>query len=80
MAESEWITRKTRIEKQFMSFNPKWKIMPYQEGMGTYLSFHALKKYPTVKGKADYALFINGSLLCILDAMHTSANPQKEEI
>ena len=64
MTESEWITRKIRIDKQLKSLNPKWKIIPYQEGMDTsLLSCHAIKEYPTVNGPADFALFVNGDIL-----------------
>jgi len=77
MTESEWKTRKTRIDKQLKSLNPKWNIMPYNEGMDTsLLSCHAIEEYPTANGPADYALFVNGNLLGILEAKKVSVNPQ----
>jgi type I restriction enzyme R subunit len=77
MTESEWKTRKTRIDKQLKSLNPKWNIMPYKEGMETSsLSCHAIEEYPTSNGPADYALFVNGNLIGILEAKKVSVNPQ----
>jgi|ERR1035437_1230882 hypothetical protein len=35
MTESEWQTRKTRIDKQLLSLNPKWNIIPYKEEMNS---------------------------------------------
>src|SRR5271157_390333 len=77
MTDSEWKTRKTRIDKQLKSLNPKWNIMTYKEGMDTsLLSCHAIEEYPTSNGPADYALFVNGSLIGILEAKKVSVNPQ----
>ena len=33
MYESEWQTRKTRIDKQLRSLNPAWEIIPYTAGL-----------------------------------------------
>jgi hypothetical protein len=42
MKESEWITRKTRIDTRLTSLNPSWAIIPYTEGMDiTRLKAHA---------------------------------------
>jgi type I restriction enzyme R subunit len=77
MTESEWKTRKTRIDAQLKSLNPKWDIVQYKEGMDfPSLSRHAVEEYPTANGPADYALFVNGSLLGILEAKKVSVNPQ----
>ena len=77
MTESEWKTRKTRIDAQLKALNPKWNIVPYKEGMDTSrLSRHAVEEYQTENGPADYALFVNGRLLGILEAKKVAVNPQ----
>jgi type I restriction enzyme, R subunit len=77
MTESEWKTRKTRIDRQLKALNPAWKIIPYKTGLNTAsLSFHAVEEYPTANGPADYAFFVNGKLLGILEAKKISVNPQ----
>lgn len=77
MTESEWKTRKTRIDAQLKALNPQWTIIPYEEGMDTsVLTCHAVEEYPTDSGPADYALFVNGILLGILEAKKVSINPQ----
>jgi type I restriction enzyme R subunit len=77
MTESEWKTRKTRIDAQLKSLNPSWKIIRYKEGMDTTnLKCHAVEEYQTDNGPADYAFFVNGELLGILEAKKVSVNPQ----
>ena len=77
MAESEKVTRKTRIDAQLKTMNPSWTIIPYQEGMDTsVLSRHAVEEYPTANGPADYAFFVDGKLLGILEAKKVSVDPQ----
>jgi type I restriction enzyme, R subunit len=77
MTESEWTTRKTRIDKKLKALSPAWKIIPYKAGLNTSsLSFHAVEEYPTDNGPADYAFFVNGKLLGMLEAKKVSVNPQ----
>jgi type I restriction enzyme, R subunit len=77
MTESEWKTRKTRIDAQLKALNPPWKIIPYAEGIdNSVLSRHAVEEYPTDNGPADYALFVDGKLLGILEAKKVSVDPQ----
>ena len=38
---------------------------------------HAVEEYPTANGPADYALFVEGRLLGILEAKKVTVNPQK---
>lgn len=67
MIESEKITRKSRIDKSLSRIG--WKIIPYQIGLNTSaLLNHAVEEYPTSNGPADYALFVNGRLLGIVEA------------
>ncbi len=77
MTENEWKTRKTRIDGRLNALNPAWTIIPYREGMNTAtLTRHAVEEYPTMHGPADYALFVNGRLLGILEAKKVGVSPQ----
>jgi type I restriction enzyme, R subunit len=75
MPESEWQTRKKRIDKRLKAWG--WEIVPHESGMLTsLLSHHAVEEYPTANGPADYALFVEGKFLGILEAKKVSVNPQ----
>src|SRR5438309_9170436 len=77
MNESEWLTRKTRIDKKLRSLNLAWEIIPYRDGLNpAQLRCHAVTEYPTENGPADYALFVNGLLLGIIEAKKLSLGPQ----
>ena len=65
--ESEWQTRKRRIDTRLRALG--WKIMPHKQGMDTSrLDAIALEEYPTDNGPADYALFVRGQFLGIIEA------------
>jgi type I restriction enzyme, R subunit len=73
--ESEYITRKNRIDKQLSALG--WKITPYSDTINiSALSNHAVEEYPTSNGPADYALFADAKLLGIVEAKKVSTNPQ----
>jgi type I restriction enzyme, R subunit len=75
--ESEWLTRKRRIDTKLRSLEPAWKIIPYKEGMDqSRLNCHAVEEFPTANGPADYALFVDGKLLGIIEAKKVTVNPQ----
>jgi type I restriction enzyme, R subunit len=77
MHESEWKTRKTRIDKRLQALNPAWEIIPYTLALNiSELSCHAVEEYPTLYGPADYALFVNGKLLGILEAKKVAVDPR----
>jgi type I restriction enzyme R subunit len=77
MKESEWKTRKTRIDTRLASLHPPWTIIPYTEGLDiTRLKAHAIEEYPTANGPADYALVVKGKLLGILEAKKLGIGPQ----
>ncbi|GHV76567.1 type I restriction-modification system deoxyribonuclease [Spirochaetia bacterium] len=77
MKESEWKTRKTRIDTHLRALNPPWTIIPYAEGMEIpKLRAHAIEEYPTANGKADYALVVHGKLLGILEAKKVGVGSQ----
>lgn len=65
--ESEKVTRKKRIDPKLKRLG--WIVTPYYLGMDTsLLKNHAIEEYPTASGPADYALFVEGRLLGILEA------------
>lgn len=66
-SEPERITRKKRIDAQLLHLG--WVVLAYEPGLNTsLLSSHAIEEYPTSNGPADYALFVNGKLLGIIEA------------
>ncbi|MFI5204306.1 MAG: DEAD/DEAH box helicase family protein, partial [Flavobacteriales bacterium] len=69
--ESEKKTRETRIDTRLQRLG--WSIVPYEIGLNTSsLTNHAVEEYPTENGPADYALFVEGRLLAILEAKKVS--------
>lgn len=69
--ESEKETRKKRIDKRLK--DQGWDIVPYRLGSDTSLfTKHAIEEYPTQNGPADYALFVDGRLLGIIEAKKVS--------
>ncbi|HKG67494.1 MAG TPA: DEAD/DEAH box helicase family protein [Segetibacter sp.] len=64
---SEAQTRKQKIDIKLKKLG--WIVTPYHLGLNTsLLSIHAVEEYPTSNGPADYALFIKGKLLGIVEA------------
>src|SRR5438876_5060899 len=77
MLESEWQTRKRRIDAKLRSLNPPWEIIPYSQQRNlANLNRHAVEEFPTANGPADYALFVNGVFLGIIEAKKVTVNPQ----
>jgi len=77
MHEMEWQTRKDRIDCRLRGCTPPWEVTPWMAGMDTTtLTRHAVEEYPTEHGPADYALFVNGQLLGIVEAKKLTVNPQ----
>lgn len=77
MAGPEWHTRKRIIDRKLRSLSEPWEIVPYRPGLDTsHLSRHAVEEYPTRNGPADYALFVGGKLLGLLEAKKTAVSPQ----
>jgi len=75
--ESEWQTRRDRINKRLKSLAPFWSIVKYKDNLNTSaLIRHAVEEYPTANGPADYALFVKGRLLGIIEAKKVTVNPQ----
>ena len=77
MREAEWKTWRDRIDTKLCSLSLPWTIVPYTAGLVvSSLSAHAITEYPTENGPADYALFVNGKLLGIIEAKKVGTSPQ----
>jgi type I restriction enzyme R subunit len=75
--ELEWKTRKERVDKKLKALDPSWKIIKHHTGLDTTsLYCHAVEEYPTANGPADYALFVKGQLLGIIEAKKVTLSPQ----
>ncbi|MEG3955872.1 type I restriction-modification enzyme R subunit C-terminal domain-containing protein [Microcoleus sp. herbarium2] len=73
--ESESKTRKQRINTKLNSLN--WQIVKYRNGLDTSaLQCHAVEEYPTANGPADYALFVKGRLLAVVEAKKVAVGAQ----
>lgn len=73
--ESEWLTRKKRIDNRLMATG--WDIVPFtQKLLRTQLDKVAVEELPTANGPADYGLFVAGRLLGIIEAKKVRVNPQ----
>ena len=74
--EPEWKTRKERIDKKLKALNPSWQIVKYSEHLRTEtFDKCAVEEFPTANGPADYALFVKGRLLGIIEAKKVSVGP-----
>jgi len=76
VTENEWKTRKERIDKKLKALKPPWDIIKYSERLDTKnLQRCAVEEFPTAKGPADYALFVKGRLLGIIEAKKVGVGP-----
>lgn len=77
MHEAESLTRKKRIDTKLRSSNPSWIIVPYQDSLDfSKLTNHAVEELPTENGFADYALFVKGKLLGVIEAKKVGTGAQ----
>ena len=73
--ESEAKTRRTRIDPRLRSDG--WTIVPFEDDLDTaQLTHHAVTEYQTENGPADYALFVDGELLGVVEAKKVTLGPQ----
>ncbi len=73
--ESEGATRRMRIDPLLRQQG--WTIAAYVPGRPTTAyTHHAVSEYPTANGPADYALFVDGILLGIVEAKRLTLGPQ----
>jgi type I restriction enzyme R subunit len=75
LTESEWQTRKRRIDGRLKELG--WTVAPFRPGVSLAdYSHHALTEYETANGPADYALVADGQVLGIVEAKKVSLGPQ----
>ena len=73
--EAEWLTRKSRIDTRLKQKG--WKLVRFSPELSlNELDKIAVEELPTANGPADYALFVRGQLLGIVEAKKVSVNPQ----
>src|SRR2546430_6507012 len=73
--EAEWLTRKNRIDTRLKQNG--WELVRFAQGLDLKaLDKVAVEELPTANGPTDYALFVKGQLLGIVEAKKVSVNPQ----
>src|SRR5205809_846929 len=73
--EAEWLTRKQRIDTRLKRNG--WRLVRFAPGLDLKrLDKVAVEELPTANGPADYALFVGGQMLGILEAKKVTVNPQ----
>ncbi len=74
MNESEWQTRKKRIDARLRSRKPAWDLMRWHGDLDvSALRCHSVTEFPTANDPSDYALFVGGKLI---EAKKVTRNPQ----
>jgi type I restriction enzyme, R subunit len=71
---SEAATRAIRIDPRLEADG--WTVVPLAPGQQAQWQHHAVAEYPTSAGPADYALFLDGQLVGIVEAKATHVGPQ----
>jgi type I restriction enzyme R subunit len=75
MTEAEWLTRKKRIDTRLKSQG--WKLLRFSANLELKkLDKCAVEELPTRNGPADYALFVGGQCLGIVEVKKVAVNPQ----
>jgi type I restriction enzyme, R subunit len=73
--ESESETRRTRIDPKLIEQG--WEIVPFDPSLPLIAyTNHAVTEYPTANGPADYALFVAGRLLAVVEGKRVTLGPQ----
>jgi type I restriction enzyme, R subunit len=66
-SEAEWLTRKSRIDTRLKQKG--WQLVRFSPALSLKaLDGTAVEELPTANGPADYALFVKGQLLGIIEA------------
>jgi type I restriction enzyme R subunit len=74
-SESEWATRKKRINPQLEACG--WVVEAFDpHSPPSAYTNHALTEFPTANGPADYALIASGQLLGVVEAKKITLGPQ----
>jgi hypothetical protein len=75
--ESEWRTRKYRIDKRLSELPLPWHIKPYGPDLDlSRLDGTAVTEYPTQNGPADYVFVVKGKILGVLEAKKVGTGAQ----
>jgi type I restriction enzyme, R subunit len=75
MNEAEWLTRKSRIDARLKQKG--WHLVRFSPDLNLKsLDKTAVEELPTANGPADYALFVDGRCLGIIEAKKVTVNPQ----
>lgn len=73
--ELEAVTRRKRINKTLTQLG--WTIADYEDNLDTSrLNYHAVQEYPVATGRADYALFVNGLWIGVIEAKRLTVGSQ----
>ncbi len=74
--ESEARTRRERIDPMLRAAG--WKIVPYNPATPeTQYERCAVTEYPTDNGPSDYALWVDGKILALVEAKKVGSDPQE---
>lgn len=75
--EPEWQARRKRINSELASLPQPWNVVRFSDKIElSSLTNHAVEEFPTDNGSADYAFFVNGKLLGLMEAKEASFDPQ----
>jgi type I restriction enzyme R subunit len=74
MYEAEWVTRKQRVDVRLRAAG--WNPRLLGAGLSEDSSPAAVVEYPTEHGPADYALFVDGEPLAIVEAKRVGLSAQ----
>src|SRR5436309_2911274 len=73
--EAEWLTRKSRIDNRLKQKG--WQLVRFSPALDLKaLDRTVVEELPNANGPADYALFVKGQLLGIIEAKKVTVNPQ----
>ncbi len=74
--EAEWLTRKSRIDARLKQKG--WRLVRFTPALNLKaLDGTAVEELPTANGPADYALFVKGQLLGIIEAKKVTVKSAK---
>ncbi len=75
--EPEWQSRRKHINAELAGLPQPWTVVRFSDKLDLpTLTNHAVEEFPTDNGPADYAFFVNGKLLGIMEAKKVSLDPR----
>jgi type I restriction enzyme R subunit len=72
--EAEWPIRKQRVDRRLAAAG--WTPRPLYSGLSEDIRPAVVEEYSTENGPADYAFFVEGRALAIVEAKRLSLSPQ----